>query len=152
MRYYEDYEVGTVDLHGSCEVTREEIIEFASRYDPQDFHLDDEAAAKGPFGKLTASGWMTAGLTMRLMVESWKKTGFVGKGGAGMDELRWTRPVYPGDVLSVRQTLLSKRRSASRPEIGFVRVFIETLDAESKVVMSMISNAMIGTRDPGGTD
>lgn len=150
--YFEDIQVGQVERFGSTEVTREEVIAFASRYDPQDFHLDDAAAAQGPFGVLAASGWMTASLTMRMMVEHWQETGFASRGGAGIDELRWTRPVRPGDTLSVCSTVLALRRSASRPEIGLVRSRVETLTADGQVVMTMVVNGIVATRDPDGQD
>lgn len=152
MSFYEDIVVGEPHAHGNYEIARDEIVAFARRYDPQDFHLSDEAAARGPFRRLAASGWMTAAVTMRMMVEDWDKRGVVSKGGAGVEELKWHRPVYPGDVLSVRGTVLSKRRSASRPELGIVRTLVETLDARGEVVMSMISNGMVATRDPDGND
>lgn len=150
--HYEDIAVGDVERFGRIEVTREEIFAFAARYDPQAFHLDDAAAASGPFGTLTASGWMTASLTMRMMVEQWAATGFVSRGGAGIDELRWTRPVRPGDVLSVLSTVLERRRSKSRPEVGFIRSRVETLADDGAVVMTMIVNGMVATRDPAGED
>lgn len=150
--HYEDIEVGQVERFGEVAVTREEILAFAGRYDPQAFHLDDDAAADGPFGTLTASGWMTAALTMRMMVEHWAATGLVSRGGAGVDELRWTRPVRPGDVLSARSTVLSRRRSKSRPAMGFIRSRVETLAADGAMVMTMIVNGMVATRDPAGED
>lgn len=152
MSFYEDIVVGESHIHGEYAISRDEIVEFARRYDPQDFHLDEEAAARGPFRRLAASGWMTAAVTMRMMVEDWDKRGVISKGGAGVDELSWRRPVYPGDILCVRGTVLAKRRSASRPDLGIVRTLVETLDANGEVVMSMISNGMVATRDPQATD
>jgi len=152
MPYYEDIVVGLTEAFGSYEITREEVISFAQRYDPQDFHLDDDAAAKGPFGKLAASGWMTASITMRMIVDNWRGGDTSSRGGAGIEDLRWIRPVYPGDVLSVRETTLSKRRSKSRPELGIVARQVETLDQDGNAVMTMTTNAMFAVRDPDGVD
>lgn len=152
MLLYEDIVVGAVMTYGRYEITREEIIAFASRYDPQEFHLSDKAAAEGPFGKLAASGWMTASIAMRIMVDHWNENGTTSAGGAGVEQLNWLRPVWPGDVLSVRQTILEKRRSRSRPDLGIVRHRIEALDADGEPVMSMISTGLANVRDPEGMD
>jgi len=148
MRYYEDIVIGEMLTYGRYKITREEIIDFASRYDPQAFHLTDAAAQSGPFGTLAASGWMTASVTMRMMVDHWRDTGMISKGGAGVEDLKWLRPVVPGDVLSLRQTFLEKRRSRSRPDLGLFRHRIETLDADGIPVMTMISTGMTEVRDP----
>ena len=147
--YYEDLVVGAVKTFGAYPVTRADVLEFADKYDPQPFHLDDEAAKTSIFGRLAASGWQTASITMRLMVDH-----FIGKiaslGGAGVDNLRWLKPVYPGDTLSVRSTLLEKRRSSSRPEMGLIRTRQETLNQHGEVVMTYESIGLIGVRDPSG--
>ena len=101
MQYFEDLEVGTKASFGHYEVTREEVIDFASRYDPQPFHLDDEAATQTYFGRLSASGWHTCAMTMRMMVEHFSSQEAASLGSPGIDELRWIKPVYPGDTLSV---------------------------------------------------
>ncbi|MET5012133.1 MaoC/PaaZ C-terminal domain-containing protein, partial [Burkholderia pseudomallei] len=89
---------------------------FASRYDPQPFHLSDEAAAATHFGRLSASGWHTASMTMAMIVAYYRETGFQSLGSPGVDELRWLKPVYPGDTLRCETEVLETRRSASRPE------------------------------------
>jgi len=152
MIYYEDIVPGVPGTFGRYEVTREEVIDFARKYDPQDFHLDDEAAAKGPFGQLAASGWHTAAITMRMIADNKAETDERARGGAGVDNLRWIRPVIPGDVLSVRRTCLDKRRSKSRPDIGIVRSLNETLDAAGEPVCQFESIVMFETRSPTGED
>ncbi len=152
MSFYEDIVVGEVHHVGRHEITREEIVEFASRYDPQKFHLSDEAAKAGPFGALAASGWMTASVTMSMLVEGWIGHDGTSMGGAGVRDLNWLRPVWPGDVLSVRLEVLEKRRSRSRPEMGIIDQKIETLDAAGEVVMAMRTMGLVRTRDPDGRD
>ena len=109
--YFEDLEAGTKASFGRYEVTREEVIEFASKYDPQPFHLSDEAAAQTHFGRLSASGWHTCAMVMRMLVENIKDRRNAGLGSPGLDELRWLKPVFPGDVLRVESELLDKRRA-----------------------------------------
>jgi acyl dehydratase len=150
MRYYEDLVIGTVTKsERSYEVTREEVIDFASKYDPQAFHLDDEAAAKTHFGRLSASGWHTAAMTMRMMVEGWQtQEPTAGLGSPGVDELRWKKPVYPGDTLRVESKLIFKRRMKSRPEIGLMKTEQTVYNQNDEIVMSMVSNGMIQVRNP----
>ncbi|MBA4164839.1 MAG: acyl dehydratase [Erythrobacter sp.] len=148
MQYFEDLEVGTVSRFGSYAVTREEVIEFASKYDPQPFHLDDEAAAKTHFGRLSASGWHTCAMTMAMMVENLKTHRQAGLGSPGMDSLRWKKPVYPGDTLRVETELLEKRRSTSRPEMGLFKSRVQVFNQNDEVVLEMISNGMIEVRNP----
>lgn len=152
MRYYEDLEVGAVSRFGQRHVTREEVVEFAGKYDPQPFHLSDEAAAATHFGRLSASGWHTCAMTMAMIVEEQDRAGHQGLGSPGIDELRWRHPVYPGDTLRVETTILSKRRSQSRPEMGLFRAETRVCNQDDVVVLTMVSNAMVATRDPHGTD
>ncbi len=152
MRYYEDLEVGAVGRFGQRHVTREEVVEFAGKYDPQPFHLSDEAAAATHFGRLSASGWHTCAMTMAMIVEEQDRAGHQGLGSPGIDELRWRHPVYPGDTLRVETTILSKRRSQSRPEMGLFRAETRVLNQDDVIVLTMVSNAMVSTRDPNGTD
>lgn len=152
MRYYEDLEVGAVSRFGQRQVTREEVVEFAGKYDPQPFHLSDEAAAATHFGRLSASGWHTCAMTMAMIVEEQDRAGHQGLGSPGIDELRWRHPVYPGDTLRVETTILSKRRSQSRPEMGLFRAETRVCNQDDVVVLTMVSNAMVATRDPSGTD
>jgi acyl dehydratase len=150
MRYYEDLVIGTVTKsERTYEVTREEVIDFASKYDPQAFHLDDEAAARTHFGRLSASGWHTAAMTMRMMVEGWQtQEPTAGLGSPGVDELRWKKPVYPGDTLRVESKLIFKRRMKSRPEIGLMKTEQTVYNQNDEIVMTMVSNGMIQVRNP----
>lgn len=152
MQFYEDLVVGEVHRFGSRLVTREEVIEFAGKYDPQPFHLDDAAAAQTHFGRLSASGWHTCAMTMAIIVERHKALGHQGLGSPGVDELRWLRPVYPGDTLSVETEILEKRRSATKPDRGIFRTATRVFNQDNVLVLSMTSRAMVSTRDPAGTD
>ncbi len=149
MRYYEDLVIGQTGRSSrSYKVTREEVIDFASRYDPQPFHLDEEAARATFFGRLSASGWHTGAMAMRLMVEGWKDQEPVAAlGSPGIDELRWVRPVYPGDELSVETELIFKRRMKSRPDMGLTRSRQTVFNQNGEVVMTMISNGLVKVRD-----
>jgi len=135
-RYLEDYVDGVVHEFGAIAVTEEDIIAFGTRFDPQSFHTDPEASKTTIFGGLIASGWHTAGLMMRLFVDHYL-SGVASLGSPGVDELRWIRPVRPGDALSIRVTIIETKRSHSKPDRGIVLSFIEVLNQEEKVVMSM---------------
>src|SRR5207245_3532947 len=128
-RYFEDYIPGAVFEYGEIRVDEAEIIEFARRFDPQDMHVDPEAAARGRFGGLIASGWHTAAMMMRLVVEN-----FLPKAASlaspGIDELRWLEPVRPGDALRIRVTVLEAIPSRSRPDRGMVRRVVEALNQD----------------------
>jgi len=147
MIYYEDIEVGGTHSFGRYAVTREEVIEFATKFDPQDFHLDDEAAAKTFFGRISASGWHTCAMTMRMLVDWMKETGNNSMGSPGVDEIRWLYPVYPGDTLRCESELLEKRRSRSRPEMGSYRSKVTVINQEDRPVMTMISTGFIRVRE-----
>ncbi|RIJ14829.1 MaoC family dehydratase [Henriciella mobilis] len=150
MKYFEDLEIGTITRSPrSYEVTREEVIEFAGKYDPQPFHLDDEAAKQTFFGRLSASGWHTAAMTMRLMVETFQAgEPQAGLGSPGIDELKWIKPVYPGDTLRTESELISKRRMKSRPDMGLTKSETRVFNQDDELVMSMIGNGLIRVRDP----
>lgn len=148
MLHYEDIIVGSTASYGKYEVTREEVIEFATKYDPQPFHLDDEAAAQTYFGRLSASGWHTGSMAMRMMVENMKVNQQAGLGSPGIDELRWLKPVYPGDTLRIENEILSKRRSKSRPEMGSFVGRTTVFNQDNVAVMSMVSTGLIRVRDP----
>lgn len=148
MLYFEDLEIGSTQKYGHYEVTREEVMEFAGKYDPQAFHLDDDAAAATHFGRLSASGWHTCAMTMAMMVENMKVHKQAGLGSPGVDQLRWKKPVYPGDTLRVETTLLEKRRSKSRPDMGIFKSSGRTINQDGDVVLEMISNGLIKVRDP----
>lgn len=147
MIYFEDIVVGTKTKFGSYQVTREEVIEFAQKYDPQSFHLSDEAAAKTHFGRLAASGWHTTAMTMAMVVENLLNTEQAGLGSPGIDELRWLKPVYPGDTLRCETEVLEKRPSNSRPEMGSYRSQMQVFNQHDEPVMRFISIGLIRVRD-----
>jgi acyl dehydratase len=147
-RYFEDYHVGMIDEFGEVAVTAEEIVGFAQRYDPQTMHVDAAAAARGPFGELIASGWHTAAITMRLFVEHYLSK-VATLPSPGIDELRWVRPVRPGDTLRVRVTVLEARRSKSKPDRGIVRSLVEVLNQDGDVVMSQRPMNLMLCRNSG---
>jgi acyl dehydratase len=134
-RYFEDYQVGMVDEFGEVVVTADEIVEFARRYDPQPMHADPDAAGRGTFGGLIASGWHTAAMVMRLFVEHYLSK-VATLPSPGIDELRWLKPVRPGDTLRVRVTVLETKRSRSKPDRGLVRSLVEVLNQDGDAVMS----------------
>ncbi len=152
MIFYEDLHIGTVRKFGRYEVSRDEVLEFAEKYDPQPFHLDDEAAAQTHFGRLSASGWHTCAMTMRMMVDDITDNQSASLGSPGIDQLRWTKPVYPGDTLRCETELIEKRRSASRPEMGIFKSQVRTFNQNDELVLEMISKALIRTRSPEGRD
>jgi acyl dehydratase len=144
-RYFEDYPEGAVFTAGTIAVSAADIIEFARRYDPQAMHTDPEAAAGGPFGGLIASGWHTAALMMRLFADNFLSPAS-SVASPGLDELRWRQPVRPGDTLSLRVTVLEARRSRSRPGEGIVRSFVELLNQNGDVVLSLKPISLIACR------
>ena len=134
--YMEDYVVGSVHEYGSIRVTEEEVVDFAGRYDPHYFHIDKERAQNSPFGGLIASGWHTAALMMRLLVDNFISAK-ASLGSPGVDKLRWVKPVRPGDDLSIRVTVHGTRRSRSKPGIGFIEFSVEVLNQRRETVMTM---------------
>ena len=149
-RWFEDYVPGTVHDLGSVVVDEQEVIAFARQFDPQPFHLDKERAEQSTFGGLAASGWHTACMTMRVIVDCYLSD-VSSEGSPGIDELRWLRPVRPGDQLTVRATVLDARRSRSRPERGIVRSQIDTLNQDGEVVMHLTSAIFIRCRNQKDT-
>lgn len=147
MIYFEDIVVGTKTSFGTYTVTREEVIEFAQKFDPQPFHLDEDAAAKTHFGRLAASGWHTTAMTMAMVVENLLNTQQAGLGSPGIDELRWKKPVFPGDTLRCETEVLEKKQSGSRPEMGSYRSQMQVFNQHDEVVLSFISIGLIGVRD-----
>jgi len=135
-RYFEDYVPGLVQEFGSVTVDEDEVLEFGKRYVPLPYHIDKEAAKSSIYGGVIASGWHTAALMMRLYTENYLSR-VANLGSPGGDELRWDKPVFPGDALSVRATVIEARRSESRPDRGIVRTLIEVLNQKKEVVMSM---------------
>ncbi len=135
-RYFEDIEIGEKSEFGSRTVTKEEILEFATEFDPQPFHIDEEAAEKSIYGGIIASGWHTASLAMRLIVdEMLRDHSKTGVGSPGFDDLVWLKPVRPGDTLSVRSECIGKTESRSRPDLGSCQFNTEVLNQEGDVVM-----------------
>jgi acyl dehydratase len=147
--YLEDFVPGSVHEFGPAVVDEAEIIEFARRYDPQLIHTDPEWARTGPFGGLIASGWHTAAIAMRLLVEQYLPTA-ASLASPGIDELRWLRPVRPGDELRVRVTVIETRPSRSKPDRGLLRSRIEVLEPDGSAVMTMIGMNIVRRR-PGAT-
>ena len=144
--YFEDLEIGAKAAFGRYEVTRAEVIDFASKYDPQPFHLDDAAAAATHFGRLSASGWHTCAMVMRMLVDNITERKQAGLGSPGLDELRWHRPVFPGDVLRVETELTSKKQSQSRTEMGRFQSVVRVFNQDDVMVMSMKSIGLIRVR------
>src|SRR5688500_9751092 len=139
MLYFEDLEVGAESYFGSYDVTREEVLEFARKYDPQPFHLSDEAAAKTHFGRIAASGWHTCAMTMSVIVQRLSEDRQAGLGSPGVDELRWLKPVYPGDRLTVSGKIVEKTPSRSKPTIGSIRTETIVTNQDDIRVMRFVS-------------
>ncbi len=146
--FYEDLAVGRIYRSASLEVTLEEITTFAARYDPQPFHLDPGAGEQSVFGGLVASGWLTASLTMRLMVTSEFRFGS-GVVGLGVDSLRWPQPVRPGDTLAAAVEVVAMRATASQPEHGVVKIRTTTTNQRDEPVQIMVSNVLVRRRGAG---
>ncbi len=146
-QYFEDFAVRQIYKSGRLRVEKEAIVAFAREYDPQPFHLDDEAARQTVFGGLAASGWHTAALTMRLMVEGeFRPAG--GIIGVGFDELSWPRPVRPGDELHAESEVLEVRPSKSRRDRGLIRVRTTTLNQNGEAVQIFTGNLIVPRRRP----
>src|SRR3954467_4200421 len=153
--YLEDLSVGDVFGSAACRISREDIKRFAAEFDPQPFHLNEADAARSFFGGLAASGWHTAGVTMRLLVESLPMAG--GIVGAGMDELRWPKPVRPEDRLRVESEVLELRPSKSNPARGLAKVRTTTLNQHGEAVQVLVANLVVQRRAsepmmPAGAD
>ena len=146
MIYLDDLEVGTETYFGSCEVDRDEVIEFARRYDPQPFHLSDEAAAKTHFGRLAASGWHSCAMVMGVIARKVVETKQAGLGSPGIDELRWLKPVYPGDTLHVSSKIVEVRPSRSKPEIGSIRSATTVTNQDGVPVLTFTSIVLMRRR------
>ena len=149
MLYWEDLEVGTTTIFGKYDVTREEVLEFARKFDPQPFHLSDEAAAATHFGRIAASGWHTAAMTMRVTVDALSRQPQAGLGSPGIDDLRWLKPVYPGDKLTMRGEIIDKTPSRSKADIGTIRTRTTVTNQDSVDVMRFTSIVMMRRRPSG---
>ena len=147
MRYFEDFKPGQVIELGSHTIMRDEILAFAKQFDPQPFHLDEEAAKKTIYGGLIASGWHTVSITMRLLYDGLVKD-TVSLGSPGVDELRWVKPVRPGDTLSARVTVLECVPSRSKPDRGIVRSMVELRNQHGEVVVTSKGLSLFGRRPP----
>jgi acyl dehydratase len=143
--YFEDFIVGAVREMGPRTVTREEIVAFASEFDPQPMHLDENAAKKSILGGLAASGWHSCAIMMRLLCDGLVLNSS-SQGSPGIDETKWKRPVRPGDALMLRHTVLETRESKSRPGVGLVRAECDLLNQRGESVMEMRFTAMFGKR------
>ncbi len=144
--FFEDFEIGLVFNTGSKKITKDEIISFAKNYDPQYFHVDENKAKSGPFGTLVSSGFMTLGVSFTQFFE----TGVVkdtGMGAWGIDELRWTFPVYPNDELKSEVKVIEKKLSSKNPNKGTVRTLHTVTNQNDKVVMTWIANFLIKTKN-----
>ncbi len=145
MRYFEDFAAGQTFEAGSVTVGEDEIIAFARQYDPQAFHVDPNAARASVYGGLIASGWHTTTLSMRLLVDHiFGET--ANMGSPGVDEIRWPRPVRPGDTLSVRLTILEARGSESKPDRGIIRFRVEAQNQAAETVLDMTGAGFIARR------
>jgi acyl dehydratase len=143
--YFEDFIVGLRRELGSRSLSEDEMIGFAREYDPQPFHIDAEAAARSPFGSLIASGWQTCAVTMRILCDSFLLES-ASMGSPGVDEVRWTKPVRPGDTLTVFSTVLEARASRSKPDRGVIVSATEVVNQKGEVVMTMRGMTMMATR------
>jgi len=150
-RYFEDYEEGSVHAFGGITVKEEEIVSFGRRYDPQVFHMDPEKAKETVFGGLIASGWLTAALAMRMIVEHYLSH-VASLGSPGVDELRWLKPVRPGNKLSLRISIVETRRSQTKPDRGIVRSLVEVLNQDHELVMSWKGMNMLQCRNASADD
>jgi acyl dehydratase len=145
-RYFEDYVAGAVHEFGSISVDEQEVLDFGKRFVPLSYHVDKEAAKNSIYGRVIASGWHTAALMMRLYTDHYLSH-VANLGSPGVDELRWDKPVFPGDELSIRVTVAEARRSASKPDRGILVSFIEVLNQKREVVMSLRSVNFVRCRD-----
>ncbi len=146
MIYFDDLEVGQETLFGHYDVTREEVLDFARKYDPQPFHLSDEEAAKTHFGRLAASGWHTCAMTMAVIARHVVEEKQAGLGSPGVDELRWLKPVYPGDRLTVRGRIVEATPSRSKPGIGVIKTATEVTNQDDVPVMRFTSIVLMQRR------
>ncbi len=145
-RYFEDFAVGQVfKPTGRVRVSKDDIIAFAQRFDPQPFHLDEEAAQRSVFGQLVASGWHTAAMTMSLIARAEHRAAG-GTVGLGFDSLRWPMPVFPGDELRIESEVIEVRPSRSRPDQGLVKMRTRTINQNGHIVQEVVGNAMVPRR------
>lgn len=137
--YFDDFEIGQQFFSEGYTITRQSSIDFAKEYDPQYFHVDEEAAKHSPFGRLVTSGWQTAAISMRLKAESRMRHVAGGMVGMGLESVKWPKPVYPGDTLRLIITIVDKRRSRSKPTHGIVKYRMETFNQHDELVLEMVT-------------
>ena len=147
LLHWEDVEVGTPNTYGAYEVTKEEIFEYATIYDPQPHHIDEEAAKKSLVGGLCASGWHTCAMFMRVLYDGVLKNA-ASLGTSGIDEVRWMKPARPGHILSAKSVCTSKRLMTSRPGVGICQMKHEIYNQHGEMVMTMENAQFLGVRDP----
>lgn len=145
MRYFEDASIGSTATFGGYDVTKSEIVEFARTYDPQPFHLDEDAAAESIFGELVASGWHTMAMCMRMVTE--RPDPLAELAGVGADNIRWHEPVRPGDHLHLRAEIVDKRASTTHDDRGYVTTKFEGINGDDTVVVSYEATAIVKRRD-----
>jgi len=145
-RFFEDYEAGRAYEFGAIAVNEKDIIDFARKFDPQDFHMDPVKAARHPFGGIVASGWHTVSLAMRLYVDHYLSH-VASLGSPGVDEVRWPNPLRPGDTLRIRVTILETRPSRSKRDRGIVRARVEAVNQKDDLLLSMIVVSFLGRRE-----
>jgi acyl dehydratase len=146
--YWEDFKVGEVHQIGEKRVDKDEIFAFAKQFDPQPFHVDEAAAKASIYGGLIASGWHTVALVMRMMCDAYMLDS-ASLGSPGIDNLKWLKPVRPGDTIRAQRTTLEVRASASRPDMGLVKTHWEVFNQNGERVMTMEGYGMFRRRDPG---
>lgn len=146
--HFEDFTPGRTIEHGPRPVTREEIVAFAAQYDPQPMHLDEEAGRNSMLGGLGASGWHSCGIMMRMICDGFMLNS-ASMGAGGVEDVKWLRPIRPGDQLTLRATVLDVRISRSRSDMGIVRFLFEMFNGHGERVMTMITPSMLGRRNPG---
>lgn len=147
MIYFEDFKVGETLEMGRRLVDKDEVIAFAKDFDPQPFHVDEEAARKSFFGGLIASGWHTVAMVMRMMCDSYLLDS-ASLGSPGVDNVKWLKPVRPGDTIRAMRTVLEARASKSKPEVGIVKSRWEVYNQNDELVMTMEGYGMFAVRDP----
>jgi acyl dehydratase len=145
--YFEDFTVGETIEIGQRTLAQDEIVAFAKQFDPQPFHVDEAAAATGPFGGLIASGWHTVSIVMRMMCDSYLLDA-ASLGSPGVEHVKWLKPVRPGDTIRATRTVLEARTSKSKPEVGIVKTRWDVYNQRDEQVMTMEGWGMFGVREP----
>ena len=144
-RFYEDFSVGEFFEFSSTHITEEQMVDFATQFDPQRFHIDAEAASETIYGALIASGWHTGSLMMKLLAQDFLGTHSVG--AAGLSELSWPNPVYANDQLTLTVEILSKRRSNSKPNLGLIEIRNQLVNQNGLVALQAVPTMLISTRE-----